>query len=159
MSQLVVDLKCLKNKIARKYDVIHKINDGNEELDGIHPSERFRIVVRFVDFLFCESDEERTDGLFCKVVVRNLRCLSVENSEEEMCLYMCERLFSTHKNDFILIDGQVLDIRVGAWYGAYQSPPVFEIISFKILSESDVCDFFEFVRSPIGEKFLNISNL
>ncbi|CAD6477334.1 Y55_G0026950.mRNA.1.CDS.1 [Saccharomyces cerevisiae] len=71
---------------------------------------------------------------------------------------MSERLFSAHKDDLRLINGQVLDVRIGVWYGIHQSPPIFEIIDFKILSRNDVRDFCEFVKSPLGEKFLNISN-
>ncbi|EJS42756.1 ten1p [Saccharomyces arboricola H-6] len=159
MSQLIVDLKCLKDKAARKCDVVNNIGDGNtKKLDRIHSSERFRIVARLVDFLFCESGKRRTEGFFCKMVVRNLHCLDITNGEEGMCLYMSERLFSVHKDDPMLVSGQVLDIRIGVWYGVHQSPPLFEIIDFKILSKGDVCTYCEFIRSPLGESFLNISN-
>ncbi|CAI4046027.1 hypothetical protein N7582_003710 [Saccharomyces uvarum] len=158
MSQLVVNLKYLKN-LAEKYDVTNGIDDGDEKrLNRIHSSKRFRVVVQLVDFLFCDHDKERTDGFFCKMVVRNLHCPGIINGEEEMSLYMSERLFSVHKDDPMLINGQILDIRIGVWYGTYQSPPIFETIDFKILSQSDVCEFCEFIRSPMGETFLNISN-
>ena len=147
MSQLVLDLKCLKDKIATNYDIHNNVYGGNGmEPNIIHPSKRFRIVVRLVDFLFC------------KMIVRNLHCLNSTNGAEEMRLYMSERLFSAHKDDLRLINGQVLDVRIGVWYGIHQSPPIFEIIDFKILSRNDVRDFCEFVKSPLGEKFLNISN-
>ena len=104
------------------------------------------------------SSTDRFEGFFCKMVVRNLHCLNITNGEEEMCFYMSEGLFSAHKDDIMLISGQVLDVRIGLWYGMYQSLPIFEIIDFKILSKNDVRDFCEFVRSPIGEKFLDMSN-
>lgn len=159
MSQLVLDLKCLKDKIATNYDIHNNVYGGNGmEPNIIHPSERFRMVVRLVDFLFCESDEEFIKGFFCQMIVRNLHCLDSTNGAEEMHLYMSERLFSAHKDDLRLINGQVLDVRIGVWYGIHQSLPIFEIIDFKILSRNDVRDFCEFVKSPLGEKFLNISN-
>ncbi|QID86612.1 Telomeric pathways with STn1 [Saccharomyces pastorianus] len=158
MSQLVVDLKHLKT-LAKRYEIADGIDDGDEKKHNrIQSSKRFRMVVQLVDFLFCERNKERTDGLFCKMVVRNLCCSGVINGGEEMSLYMSERLFSAHKDDPMLINGQILDIRIGLWYGTYQSPPIFETINFKILSQSDVCEFCEFIRSPIGETFLNISN-
>ncbi|QHS74756.1 Ten1p [Saccharomyces paradoxus] len=159
MSQLVVDLKCLKNKIAANYDVNYNVDDGSgDKLNNIHPSKRFRTVVRLVDFLFCGSNKELIEGFFCQMVVRNLHCLNLTNGEEEMSLYMSEKLFSAHKDDLMLINGQVLDVRIGVWYGIYQSLPIFEVIDFKILSKNDVRHFCEFVRSPLGEEFLNISN-
>ncbi|CCC66705.1 hypothetical protein NCAS_0A01470 [Naumovozyma castellii] len=161
MSQLVVDI-CKLNQ------VLLNLNERSKEI-FTNSSRRFRVVAQLLDIQ--PYDDEENEGFLCKLIVGNLpdfhaqilddvaHFTQVKNVRLE--LYVSESLYRStfdincSNRTPELYDA--VDLTVAIWNNGFINIKC-EVIDIEILNLEEVNQLREFIASPMGQEFLQLSN-